>query len=437
MSRRELVALINDDLVGVFGEENDQWAFEYAQSWLNQAECFALSPHLPLQTEPHRDGSSQRQVQWYFDNLLPEEGQRVLLAKDASIDTADAFGLLAYYGAESAGSLTLLPGEDREQKVSELRRLSHQQLSERIQQLPKVSLNHSAIKRMSLAGAQRKLAVVLQDDELFEPAGATPSTHILKPNHPDVDYPHSVVNEYFAMRLAGKLGLEVPEVRRLYVPEPVYLIDRFDRFVSNNEWHRKHVIDACQLLGLDRNFKYAQGSVQTLEKLANACRSPAVARTRLFSWLVFNILIGNSDAHLKNLSFLVSEEGIQLAPHYDLLSVAVYDSPSFDKSGWPEQTRLTWAIQGRKTFAELSRSTMLEVGETLRLARATTARLLDFQLERIESAAQSLYEQIQTENEELARIQPNLGPTFAGEARCLRAVQHLVIRKMVASIEKP
>ena len=65
---------------------------------------------------------------------------------------------------------------------------------------------------MSLAGAQHKLAIVVKDGELFEPAGATPSTHILKPNHPDVEYCHSVLNEWFVMRLANRLGLDVPDV---------------------------------------------------------------------------------------------------------------------------------------------------------------------------------------------------------------------------------
>ena len=73
-------------------------------------------------------------------------------------------------------------------------------------------LTKSAIKRMSLAGAQHKLAIVVKDGELFEPAGATPSTHILKPNHPDVEYCHSVLNEWFVMRLAKRLGLDVPDV---------------------------------------------------------------------------------------------------------------------------------------------------------------------------------------------------------------------------------
>ncbi|SFG25413.1 HipA N-terminal domain-containing protein [Neptunomonas qingdaonensis] len=50
-----------------------------------------------------------RPVQWFFDNLLPEEGARELLASGAKIDKADAFGLLETFGAESAGAMTLLP----------------------------------------------------------------------------------------------------------------------------------------------------------------------------------------------------------------------------------------------------------------------------------------------------------------------------------------
>ena len=149
---------------------------------------------------------------------------RTLLAGDARLDAADAFGLLAWYGAESAGSLTLLPPEAALQATEPLRPLPDEPLQARILQMPKAPLTHAAIKRMSLAGAQHKLAVVLQEGALFEPAGVTPSTHILKPHHPDEDYPHSVINEWFVMRLAQRLGLDVPNVHRRYVPSPVYLV---------------------------------------------------------------------------------------------------------------------------------------------------------------------------------------------------------------------
>lgn len=434
MKGRFLHASINQAEVGALQEVDGLWCFQYADDWLSSPQGFALSPYLPLTAEPLLDGASKRPVQWYFDNLLPEEGQRVLLAGDAKLDAADAFGLLAWYGAESAGSVTLLPPDAEPQSVEQLRLLSDDALEARIRQLPKAPLTHAAIKRMSLAGAQHKLAIVLQDGELFEPAGATPSTHILKPDHPDEDYAHSVINEWFVMRLAKRLGLVVPDVHRRYVPSPVYLVDRFDRLTYGQSWQRLHVIDACQLLGLDRSFKYSQGSMESLAALANACRSPAVARSRLFGWLVFNVLVGNSDAHLKNLSFTVSHEGVQLAPFYDLLSVAAYDSPAFDKKGWPEQTQLAWPILGVRHFSSIHRNVLLEAGAVLNLAKGTADRVLESLRSRVVAEAQALCAEVEAENAEIVRTRPELAATMAGEIRCVRAIVHTVLKDMVKQI---
>ena len=430
MTGRSLRALINQIEVGTLQEVNGLWSFTYSDAWLNDGQHFALSPHLPLTAEPQPDGATRRPVQWYFDNLLPEEGQRRLLASDAHLDSADAFGLLAWYGAESAGSITLLPPEAEVPSNEALRPLADDALEERIRQLPKAPLTHAAIKRMSLAGAQHKLAVVLQDEALFEPAGNTPSTHILKPNHPDDDYRHSVINEWFVMRLAKRLGLDVPDVHRRYVPSPVYLIDRFDRVHAETGWQRRHVIDACQLLGLDRSFKYSQGSMDNLAALAKACRSPAVARTRLFGWLVFNVLLGNSDAHLKNLSFLVSHEGVQLAQFYDLLSVACYDTPAFDKKAWPDQTQLAWPILGVLHFSDINRGLLLEAGAALNLAKGTAERLLASLRGRILAETEALYADVEAENARLIAGRRELGITLTAETRCLRAIQHTVIKEM-------
>jgi serine/threonine-protein kinase HipA len=430
MNNRSLCASINQTKVGTLQEVAGLWSFQYSVDWLENPQGFALSPHLPLRAESLLDGASKRYVQWYFDNLLPEEGQRALLATDAKLDIADAFGLLAWYGAESAGSITLLPPDTAPQVAEPLRPLPDDALENRIRLLPKAPLTHAAIKRMSLAGAQHKLAVILQDDKLFEPAGATPSTHILKPDHPDEDYPHSVINEWFVMRLAKRLGLDVPNVHRRYVPSPVYLIDRFDRVAEHQGWQRRHVIDACQLLGLDRSFKYSQGSMENLAALANACRSPAVARSRLFGWLVFNILVGNSDAHLKNLSFLVSHEGVQLAPFYDLLSIATYDTPAFGKQGWPAQTQLAWPILGVRYFADIDRKLLLEAGRSLNLVKGTAERLLESLRSRVVPEAEALYAEIEAENIQIARVRPELAATMAGESRCLRTILHGILKEM-------
>lgn len=430
MNGRLLRACIDDTEVGTLQEVNGLWSFQYARIWLDNPECFPLSPHLPLSAQPLLDGGTRRPVQWYFDNLLPEEGQRVLMAADARLDAADAFSLLGWYGAESAGSVSLLPADSAPQAFEALLHLPEEALEARIRQLPRAPLTHAAVKRMSLAGAQHKLAIVMKDGLLFEPVGAAPSTHILKPDHPDKDYPHSVINEWYVMRLAKRLGLEVPDVHRIYVPSPVYVINRFDRTPGARGWQRRHVIDACQLLGLDRSFKYSQGSMENLAALANACRSPAVARLRLFGWLVFNMLVGNSDAHLKNLSFLVSHEGIRLAPFYDLLSVATYDTPAFGRKGWPAQTRLAWPILDVHHFSDVSRSLMLSAAGKLGLTKGTAERMLADLVKRTLTEAAMLYAEFEAESDALVQARPELATTIAGEARCLRTILHTIVKEM-------
>jgi serine/threonine-protein kinase HipA len=268
MSIRRLQVLVNNELVGILREENDLWQFGYAEEWRESALGFDLSPSLSRETQHHADGATNRPVQWYFDNLLPEEALRAVIAKDAGLSAEDGFGLLAYFGAESAGSLVLRDPDDDAPAQEGVRPLSLQALNARILNLPNASLTKDAPKRMSLAGAQHKMLVILDGAELYEPLPATPSTHILKPNHQGGDYPASVMNEYFTMRLAKAVGLDVPAVHRYYVPQPVYLVDRFDRILPNNpggglarqagEVQRRHVIDTCQLLNKARRCRARQ-----------------------------------------------------------------------------------------------------------------------------------------------------------------------------------
>lgn len=205
MKGRQLEVCINDQAVGLLREANDLWTFEYTKVWDASPEGFDLSPSLSREKLVHADGASERPVQWYFDNLLPEEALRTVIAKEADLSADDAFGLLAYFGAESAGSLVLGSPGTTDALAQGLRPLPFDELSQRIARLPTTSLTKDAPKRMSLAGAQHKMLVVYQNGQLFEPLPGTPSTHILKPNHPGEDYPASVMNEFFTMRLSGSM----------------------------------------------------------------------------------------------------------------------------------------------------------------------------------------------------------------------------------------
>lgn len=207
-----------------------------------------------------------------------------------------------------------------------------------------------------------------------------------------------------------------------------------DESLEKKGWHRTHVIDACQLLGLDRSYKYTQGSIENLAALANACRNKAVARTRLFEWLIFNVLVGNTDAHLKNLSFTVSDNEIQLAPFYDLLCIAAYESLAFDQRGWPDQTQLAWPILGVRRFSDINRQLLLESGVALGLAQATSQRLIENLSSRIIQASELLYAEYEEENTKTLKIVDKVPTTMAGESRCLRTILHTVIKQMVKQI---
>ena len=140
MTERVLQAYINDSKVGELSDTNGVWSFAYGGEWADDPDAYPISPALSFSRNPIVDSSSVRPVQWYFDNLLPEESARTLLAKDAEINVADAdFGLLAWYGAESAGSLTLLDSPPVP-AAEAARPLPDAELQKRIQNLPRVSL---------------------------------------------------------------------------------------------------------------------------------------------------------------------------------------------------------------------------------------------------------------------------------------------------------
>lgn len=436
---RALDVFAGNHRVGQLREQDDVWEFEYTPEWQASGEAFDLSPALSRNSSLHRDGSSQRPVQWYFDNLLPEEGLRTLLSNDAGIPEADAFGLLAHFGRESAGSLTLLRQGERETGAGGRHTLSLATLSQRIERLPKTPINRDAPKRMSLAGAQHKLLVIYENGSLFEPVDGTPSTHLLKPNHPDHAYPASAVNEYFTMRLAARMRLRVPPVHRLRVPQPVYLIDRFDRVIDGGgSVGRLHTVDACQLLNKSRAFKYTEASVETLNQLVDCCRSKAVARQDIFRWLIFNVLIGNGDNHLKNLSFIVGPDGIELAPAYDMLSTAVYDTRAIAdaEAKWPA-TALALPLPGAATFGAVRRSHLVDAGRMLNLPAAAINRELDRMSAGLLAAADRLITEIAAATDaEIAKCpDPGAAAAFVpGENRLMRCIRGIVINDMLRQV---
>ena len=399
ISERSLYAFIDSAPVGVLCDKNGIWSFQYHESWL-QRQQRPLAPALPLQTAPIIDGSTERPVQGFFDNLLPEEMAKELMAKGAEIDVADRFALLAYYGAESAGAITLLPTNTPPLLQNLHHDLSFEELSRRIQNLPASPLTQEAPKRMSLAGAQHKLAVCFnpETNKVTEPVEGTASSYILKPNHSNPDtYPHSVINEWFIMSLAKKVGLNVPDAYYLKVPEPVYLIKRFDRESTASGLIRLHVIDGCQLLQLPPESKYFHCTSDNLKTISEMCFQKASTRRAIYNWMVFNYLTGNNDAHLKNISFFVLNNGFQLAPFYDLLNTSCYGATSTE---WMKSTMVT-PLEDVQYFGDVTVDILLQTGRYFNVGSEKNIKKDLLKLaESVKSEATNLYNELSETNED-------------------------------------
>lgn len=288
---------------------------------------------------------------------------------------------------------------------------------------------------MSAAGAQSKLLVVEHAGHLFEPRGAEVSTHLLKVDNLSDHYPHTVINEFAMMRLAAEAGIEVPRISRRYVPEPVYLIERFDRKRhADGRVQRTHIIDACQLLNRSRTFKYSAASIHSLNEIVGACSNPAVSRLQLYRWFVFNLLTGNVDNHLKNLSFRVSAEGVRLAPAYDLLSTAVYHTKAYahEHADWP-RIPLVLTLPGCATYEQVDRKAVLGGAEVFGVPSRIAERELDSIANTLRDRFPLLIEEIHAQNENLPHA---ARPAFAGELRLLNAIRHTVIAELLARIAK-
>jgi serine/threonine protein kinase HipA of HipAB toxin-antitoxin module len=350
---------------------------------------------------------------------------RTSLAREAKVDAADAWGLLAYFGRESAGALTLLADGEREAPGS-LQPLSLDELERRIQAMPERALTATAPKRMSAAGAQQKLLLVLRGDApdytLYEPVGSEPSMHLLKPDMRAAGYPHSAINEFFCMKLARKMGLDVPDVHFLRAPSACYVIDRFDRDVASAPAGRVHTIDAMQLLNYDRGFKYQRANAQELARAIERTSTRALARLSVFRWTVFNVVVGNADAHLKNLSFFVDARGYRLAPFYDIVSTVVYHTPTHrpDHRGddWPH-CELTMPLGNATRFADIDADALIAFGQALGLRDKAAATELQRFLEPLDRHVAQTLDEVR----EIAR--PD-----AGEMRLLNSIVAMPIAEM-------
>lgn len=301
-----------------------KFLFQYDKTWLECKNTLPLSLSLPLQDAVFEDDDARP----FFANLLPESELRKVISRQLRVSEGNDFALLEAVGGECAGAVSLLPEGECWSDAGKYQPLNDDELNKLVKEMPqRPMLVGEGGMRLSLAGAQNKLPVFYDKGVVSLTTGYVPSSHILKP--PMQYFANTVENEIFCMRLAKKIGLNVPEVTLLQKENPLYLIERYDRKPgSGTELLRLHQEDFCQSLGIGPDMKYENEggpSLQTcFQLIRNHSVNPIADVKALLQWTIFNYLIGNADAHGKNLSFIFSERGPELAPFYDLLSTVIY-----------------------------------------------------------------------------------------------------------------
>lgn len=319
----------------------DRFSLVYEPSWRARADAFPVSNALPLSGE-HPVGAARR----FLENLLPEGRALDVASQSLQVSRNNIYGLLAGLGRETVGALSFHVDPEARAVTGPSRALSTDELRGRIAERGRVPFEvWDGRVRLPAPGFQDKLAVHADDHgQLFLPEPPDVSTYLLKPERLEPRLAHLVANEHLCMRLAADLGLPVASAAIWRLPDPVLVIQRFDRRREGARWRKVHIIDGCQATdtGLagkyERNFgagkdvRHIRDGV-SLPKLLAACEAHAVdkARTKLtvLRWALFQFLIGNSDAHGKNMSFFVTPAGLAPAPWYDLVSVVQF--PGFDQ----------------------------------------------------------------------------------------------------------
>ncbi len=310
-------------------DEHGDLGFAYAETWATDPARAAISQSLPKRLEPF----NRRATRPFFAGLLPDEAQREAVARALGISKGNDFRLLEALGGDVAGALTLWPeGEapPAPEGLATVAPLADAALAEILETLPKRPLLASGKEglRLSLAGAQQKLPVVLVNGAVALPAPGQPTTYILK--SPIARFTATTENEALAMRLAAAVGLPVaPAEPRHAAGQTFLLVERYDRATARNgQIRRLHQEDFCQALGTAPENKYASeggpGFRQCFELARAACTQPAPAILRLLDAAIYNVIIGNADAHGKNFSLLHGPGGVTLAPLYDLMCTAAY-----------------------------------------------------------------------------------------------------------------
>jgi serine/threonine-protein kinase HipA len=266
-----------------------------------------------------------RRVPVFFSNLLPEGPLRDYLAKRAQVNPDREFFLLAVLGADLPGALVVAPLEGDEQSSE-----PHDALDDETRD---DSHGGEEPLRFSLAGVQLKFSAVMEASSgLTIPAGGLGGSWIVK--LPSARFKAVPENEFVMLELARRIGISVPENKLIDMasikglPEQAHTVEsmalavkRFDRLPDGASVHME---DFAQVFGEFPSNKYKFHSYANLAAVLWAEIGEDAVR-EFVRRLVFTVVIGNADMHLKNWSLLYPDRRTPaLSPGYDFVATLPY-----------------------------------------------------------------------------------------------------------------
>ena len=266
-----------------------------------------------------------RRVPVFFSNLLPEGPLRDYLAKRAQVNPDREFFLLAVLGADLPGALVVAPLEGDEQSSE-----PHDALDDETRD---ASHGGEGPLRFSLAGVQLKFSAVMEaSGGLTIPAGGLGGSWIVK--LPSARFKAVPENEFVMLELASRIGISVPENKLIDMasikglPEQAHTVEsmalavkRFDRLPDGAPVHME---DFAQVFGEFPSNKYKFHSYANLAAVLWAEIGEDAVR-EFVRRLVFTVVIGNADMHLKNWSLLYPDRRTPaLSPGYDFVATLPY-----------------------------------------------------------------------------------------------------------------
>jgi serine/threonine-protein kinase HipA len=157
-------------------------------------------------------------------------------------------------------------------------------------------------------------------------------------------------------------------------------------------------------------------------QICEHCRAKAQTRQQLLQWSLFNLLIGNTDDHLKNLSFYAERGSVRLAPFYDLVSTALYEADN----QW-RQSRLVWPIGHAKTLGAVTRDDIWIFAQSLQVPRRFAQTQLDKMLKQLPHAWNQIYS-------ELSDTPVADGLKKSGELHLLRQFRYGLLQDMITQL---